>query len=109
MGVTSSSQTVNVADADAHYSVDIYTDMGHLIVESTTDTVLPKEITAFAYEKAASDLRRATDTDNLGCRFYVVRDGVDKTWTAQIGDISITGTYNVGLGFNPERMRWVGD
>jgi hypothetical protein len=108
MGVTSSSHTAKLADADTHYSVDIYNDMGNLIVESTTDTVLPREITAFAYEKAASDLRDATDTDNLGCRFYVVRDGVDKTWTAQIGDISITGTYDV-VEFNPERMRWVGD
>lgn len=83
------------------YNVELYTDMGNLM---NTPQNLPKHIHDFVYNKAKQYLNYATDNDGLGCRFYILKPGVQTTWTYNYGSDTIKITYNVNT-FNAKTMK----
>lgn len=64
---------------------------------------IPKRVEDFVYAKAKMDLLRATDITNHGCRFYIPKPDVSRTWLANspAGD-TIIGRYDLEA-FNQPR------
>jgi hypothetical protein len=89
----------------ATYNVRVYNDMGHLVTDPGPRE-LPYEIYKFVCAQARQYLRNATDMSGLGCRFYVLHEGLQRTWTYKLKDDSITITWPTGE-INPDKMRWL--
>jgi len=58
--------------------------MGHLIAEDSDK--IHQDILDFAYSKVKLYIKCATDTDGLGCMFYILRDGLQPVWKYYYGD-----------------------
>ena len=82
------------------YNIEFYNDMGHLVTKPEYDKI-PKHIRDFAYSKAKMYLNIATDNSNLGCAFYILKNGLNKSWTYY--------TYNdvVNIVFNNCTMKYI--
>ena len=88
-----------------NYNVRVYNDMGHLVTDPGPGE-LPYEIYKYVCAQARRYLRNATDTSNLGCRFYVLHEGLQHTWTYTLKNDSITITWPQDI-FNSMKMRWL--
>jgi hypothetical protein len=86
-----------------HYDVEVFNDMGHLNMIPGT---LPMHILEFILAKSLLYLRRATDTDGLGCTFYILKEGLQPTWTYFLGETQVTIYWNVNT-FNEKTMKWI--
>lgn len=60
-------------------NIKFYNDMGHLLIENEKN--IPQEIISWAHQKIKNKINYATDKNNLGCRFYILRAGLDSKWT----------------------------
>ncbi len=87
------------------YTVRVYNDMGHLVTDPGPGEI-PYEIYRYVCAQARRYLRNATDTSGLGCRFYVLHEGLHRTWTYKLKDDEITITWPTDE-FNPNKMRWI--
>ena len=88
----------------AEYNITVYNDMGHLLLSNWNS--IPKHISDFVYAKAKIYLLNATDNANLGCAFYILRDGLQNRWTYSNGRDIIKVFWNVDT-FNPKTMKWI--
>ena len=85
------------------YNITLFNDMGHLnTIPDSSD--IPKKIFDFIYLKADMYLANATDTINWGCRFYILKPGLNKNWTYYYGHDIINITYDLDT-FDPTRMK----
>lgn len=87
-----------------HYNVSVFNDMGHIMMEPWIDK-LPAHISKFILDRVLIYLRVATDRDGLGCRFYILKDGLQRKWTYNCGEDTITVDWNVNT-FDSD-MRWI--
>ena len=85
------------------YTISFYNDMGHLLTKPEYSK-LPSEIYRFACEKIRNKLDYATDTSNLGCRFYILKSGLSNRWTYSNG---ITIDYSQLDKYDSKTMRYV--
>jgi hypothetical protein len=74
------------------YTVQLYNDMGHLLTEPYYGTI-PNDIFDFVCRKSRNKINYATDLSNLGCRYYILKEGLQTKWTYQVGDDTITIDY----------------
>jgi hypothetical protein len=79
--------------------------MGHLMTDPGPGEI-PYEIYKYVCTQALRYLRNATDTGGLGCRFFILVEGLQHTWTYKLNDDEITITWPT-LEFNPKNMRWI--
>lgn len=87
------------------YYVSVFNDMGHIMTEPKMDK-LPVHIYKFVFDRVLRYLQMATDNKDLGCRFYILKNGLEKKWTYNYRDDIITINWNVDT-FNQENMRWI--
>jgi hypothetical protein len=89
------------------YQIDVYNDMGHIETHPHF-TELPKDVGDFLMFECLPLMpyRLATDNKGLGCRFYVLPDGTEKSKTFKYTDITIVLKYNLDT-FDPKTMRWL--
>ena len=85
------------------HNIILFNDMGHLQTDPGIMTI-PKHILDFVFEKVKLYVYYATDNDNLGCRFYVLKDGLNKEWTYYLNNDVVNITYNLNT-FDNETMR----
>jgi hypothetical protein len=83
------------------YSITVYNDMGHLVMSDFNKT--SDDIQKFIYRQAYYDLYEATDNENRGCLFHILKDGKEKESLYEFKDNLILITYNV-FEFDPESM-----
>jgi len=87
------------------YNISISNDMGHLIINPSN---IPRDIHNFILSKINLYIRTATDTSNLGCRFYILSEGLNKQQTYYLNNDNdiINLTYYTDT-FDPNRMRYI--
>lgn len=89
-----------------HYTVTITNDMGHLM---WTPATYPPAIRKFISSKILMYVDMATDTSNLGCRFYILKPGLASSYTYcppnSPQDI-VTIHYRLDT-FHPATMRFI--
>lgn len=101
------------------YRIVFYNDMGHLMIKSYN--LFPEQIRNFAYEKIKNKINYATDNDNLGCQFYILKNNLNNTWEVclpeqtnslcedyKFNNSIITLDYSQLDKFNPKTMKWSG-
>lgn len=86
-------------------NIHVYNDMGHLLTRPYPEE-LPFEIVMFIDRKRVRYSRLATDSKGLGCRFYILNEGLQKVWTYTYKNTKVTIEWNLDE-FNSETMRWV--
>lgn len=86
------------------YRIVFNNDMGHLMIKSYD--LFPDQIRKFAYEKIKNKINYATDNNNLGCRFYILKNGLNNTWDYKFNDVIITLDYSQLDKYNPKTMKW---
>jgi hypothetical protein len=74
------------------YTVDFYNDMGHLRTYPDYGE-LPDKIFYFVSEKVRTKINYATDLKNLGCTYYILKEGLQSKWTYQFEDDTVTINY----------------
>ena len=84
------------------YTVKFTNDMGHLITHNSDK--LPAQVLDFAHNKIKNKIIVATDKNNLGCRFYILKNGLQKRWTYTLGNMSIMLDYSDLDKFNSKTM-----
>jgi uncharacterized lipoprotein YehR (DUF1307 family) len=87
------------------YYISVFNDMGHIMTEPHMDK-LPVHINKFVFDRVLRYLQMATDNKDLGCRFYILQNGLQKKWTYNYRDDIITINWNVNT-FNQDNMRWI--
>jgi uncharacterized lipoprotein YehR (DUF1307 family) len=87
------------------YYISVFNDMGHIMTKPCINK-LPDHITKFVFNKVLRYLEIATDNKNLGCRFYILKNGLQKKWTYNYRDDIITINWDVNT-FNQEHMQWI--
>ena len=88
-----------------HYTVSVFNDMGHIMTEPWIDKI-PNHISKYILNKCLIYLKIATDTSDLGCRFYILREGFQKKWIYNLGEDTIEINWDVNT-FDPKDMRWI--
>lgn len=83
------------------YNLTYYNDMGHLMLSPYN---IPLDIHEFVRSKFKLYIDIATDNQNLGCRFYILKPGLSKKWTYYYGPHVINLTYNLDT-FDPKTMK----
>jgi hypothetical protein len=86
------------------YKIVFDNDMGHLMIKSYD--LFPEQIRNFAYEKIKNKINYATDNKNLGCQFYILKNGLNNTWDYNFNNATITLDYSQLDKFNPKTMKW---
>lgn len=86
------------------YSITVYNDMGHLLIKEWDN--IPRHIRDFVYAKANIYLKNATDNSNLGCAFYILKDGLQTRWRYTYGRDIINIFWNVDI-FDSNTMKYV--
>jgi hypothetical protein len=74
------------------YNIIFYNDMGHLMIEKLFD--LPTNITTFAYNVIRNKINYATDKNNNGCRFYILKNGLNDKWSYIYNNVQINIDYS---------------
>ncbi len=87
------------------YTIQFYNDMGHLMIDNLS--TLPENIRTFAFDKIKNKINYAKDNKNLGCRFYVLRAGLDNKWTYNFANTSVTLDFSKLDNFNPKTMIYI--
>ena len=82
------------------YNIIVRNDMGHLCV-SSKDCVLPEHINSFVYKKIKNKINLATDKKNMGCLFFILKKGLNDTWTYHVGNDTIIVNYELD-NFDPK-------
>ncbi len=90
---------------------------GHLMIKLYD--LIPDQIRKFAYEKIKNKINYATDKENLGCRFYILKNGLNNTWEVclpeqtnslcedyKFNNVIITLDYSQLGKFDSKRMKW---
>jgi hypothetical protein len=77
----------------ANYEVEVYSEMGHLIIHPTDG--LPSHITNCIFNKNLQYLTSATDLQGKGCVFHVLKEGFKDTWTYKVKDDTLTIKWRV--------------
>lgn len=88
------------------YTISFYNDMGHLLT-SPNYSKIPEPIYDFVYEKIKNKLLYATDTKNVGCRFYILKPELLNKWTYSFHGDYIKVDYSKLDTFNPNAMRYI--
>jgi hypothetical protein len=83
------------------YNVKIYNDMGHLSISNTNNTATPEHIKRFLYQKIKNKINYATNLEDHGCTYYILKPGLQKQWTYTFNNDVITLTYDLD-DFNPK-------
>ena len=89
------------------YRIVFDNDMGHLMIKSYD--LFPEQIRKFAYDKIKNKINYASDNDNLGCQFYILKNGLNNTWDYKFNNVIITLVYSQLDKFNPKTMKWAGN
>ncbi len=76
-----------------HYQVEVFSEMGHLIVHPCYG--FPTHIMDCIFNKNLQYLTSATDLEGKGCTFHVLREGVKDTWTYKVKDDTLTIKWRV--------------
>jgi len=90
---------------DSNIHVRVYNDMGHILTYPYPEE-LSWEIIKIIDIKQMKYSRLATDSKGLGCRFYILHEGLQKVWTYTYKNKKITIDWDLDE-FNPETMRWL--
>jgi hypothetical protein len=86
-------------------NIIFYNDMGHLMVADFSN--IPKHIRDFAYDKIQNKIVYATDAKTLGCRFYILKNGLHDKWVYNYDNIQITLNYSMLDKFDSNRMIYI--
>ncbi len=87
------------------YTIQFYNDMGHLMIDNLSN--IPEPIRKFAFEKIKNKINYAKDNENKGCRFYILRAGLDNKWTYNFANSIITLDFSQLDKFNPKTMIYI--
>jgi len=82
-----------------------FNDMGHLMMFNYSN--IPKNIRDFAYNKIQNKIVCATDTKNLGTRFYILKNGLNDKWVYNYDNIQITLDYSRLNKFDSSTMIYI--
>jgi len=90
------------------YTVIFYSDWGQIYwkYEPETKTV-PHHISKFVLKKADEQLGISYDNQNIGCRFYFIKDQYCDKWTYSVGEDIVCIIYEVGY-FDHASMKMAG-
>ncbi len=88
-----------------NYKITFYNDMGHLLIENYNN--IPENIRNFAYKVIENKINYATDNNKHGCRFYILKVGLEPTWTYSFNNCEITIDYSQLSKFNPSTMIYI--
>ena len=84
------------------YNIIVTNDMGHLRVFSK-GSMAPEHIISFVNYKIKNKINCATDNESIGCMFFILKRGLDDTWTYHVGNDTIIVKYQLH-NFNPKKM-----
>lgn len=87
------------------YHIQFHNDMGHLMIADFFN--IPENIRAFAYNKIKNKILYAKDNARLGCRFYILKNGLNDIWSYNFNDCKITIYYDKLDKFEPNSMVYV--
>jgi len=87
------------------YTIQFYNDMGHLMIDNLNN--IPKNIRTFAFEKIKNKINYAKDNKNLGCQFYILRAGLDNSWTYNFANTSVTLDFSKLDKFDSKTMIYI--
>jgi hypothetical protein len=85
-----------------HYTIIFYNDMGHLMIRDFFN--IPKTIRDFAYEVVRNKIDYATDNNNLGCSFYILKPRLNDKWSYNYNNVQLTIDYSKLDKFDSSRM-----
>lgn len=86
------------------YKVSLYNDMDHLLSNPSYNTI-PKDIIDFVYKKSKNKIFYATDRENLGCLFFILKPDLQNSWTYTYDNDIITIDYSKLNTFDAYKMR----
>ena len=88
-----------------NWTIRFYNDMGHLLIDDFDK--IPDQVRKFALDKISNKINHAKDNKNLGCRFYILRSGLDLQWTYNLPTGKITLDFSQLDKFDPTTMIYV--
>lgn len=84
------------------YTIIFYNDMGHLMIHDFDN--IPETIRNFAYKLVQNKIDYATDNNNLGCRFYILKHVLNDKWSYNYNNVQINMDYSKLDKFDSSRM-----
>lgn len=84
------------------YTIIFYNDMGHLMIHDFDN--IPETIRNFAYKLVQNKIDYATDNNNLGCRFYILKPVLNDKWSYNYNNVQINMDYSKLDKFDSSRM-----
>ncbi len=87
------------------YNIVFRNDMGHLVIDNFEN--IPINIREFAYKAIENKINYATDNSNLGVRYFILRSGLNTTWTYIINNEKIIFDYSKLNKYDSKNMRYI--
>ncbi len=87
------------------YNIIFYNNMGNLLINNYDN--LPTFVTEFAYKIINNKIIYATDKQNLGCVFYILKPELLNKWSYNINNIKINIDYSKLDKFDFNNMKYI--
>lgn len=87
------------------YTIVFSNDMGHLEIHNSNN--IPINIREFAHKVIENKINYATDNSKLGLRFFILKSGLNTTWTYIFNNQKITIDYSQLDKYNYKTMRYI--
>lgn len=92
-----------------NYKIYLINDMGNLVYNTYVNNTMirntPKDIVDFVYVKSKNKIFYATDTDGIGCLFYILKFNLQDNWTYNYKGDTVTIDYSKLHLFHPGTMK----
>lgn len=85
------------------YNISPYNDMGHLMLKPLTVRI-PNHICKFVYAVIKNKIITTTDIQGHGACYYILKPGLEPSWTYTLGEDTIVIDYSKLDKYDPKWM-----